>query len=200
MLIAVRVIAQGLRVDRAVGARHHDVGIPRGPPHAGRRHVERRARRCASNRVAVGGPLIEATSWRVLFVIQVPAWRSPLPSHGSSSPQPTAARTTPSTWSAASCSRSASDRCWSRSTEVCRSGGPPLGHRRPHHLPRLRAGVPPVRATHRAPLVELGALRERNVFLPIVSQIFLNGPYMAGLVITSCCSPMCSTSAPPPFR
>ena len=35
------------------------------------------------------------------------------------------------------------------------------------------------------PLVELDALRERNVFLPIVSQIFLNGPYMAGLVITS---------------
>ena len=33
--------------------------------------------------------------------------------------------------------------------------------------------------------VELDALRERNVFLPIVSQIFLNGPYMAGLVITS---------------
>jgi MFS family permease len=35
------------------------------------------------------------------------------------------------------------------------------------------------------PLIELAVLRERNVALPLVSQLFLNGPYMAGLVITS---------------
>jgi MFS family permease len=35
------------------------------------------------------------------------------------------------------------------------------------------------------PLIELAVLAERNVSLPLVSQLFLNGPYMAGLVITS---------------
>jgi MFS family permease len=35
------------------------------------------------------------------------------------------------------------------------------------------------------PLIELPVLAERNVSLPVVSQLFLNGPYMAGLVITS---------------
>ena len=35
------------------------------------------------------------------------------------------------------------------------------------------------------PLIELGVLGERNVALPLVSQLFLNGPYMAGLVFTS---------------
>lgn len=35
------------------------------------------------------------------------------------------------------------------------------------------------------PLIELPVLAERNVSLPLVSQLFLNGPYMAGLVLTS---------------
>ncbi|MEQ8842831.1 MAG: MFS transporter [Acidimicrobiales bacterium] len=35
------------------------------------------------------------------------------------------------------------------------------------------------------PLIELPVLAERNVALPLVSQLFLNGPYMAGLVLTS---------------
>lgn len=35
------------------------------------------------------------------------------------------------------------------------------------------------------PLIDLPVLAERNVSLPLVSQLFLNGPYMAGLVITS---------------
>lgn len=35
------------------------------------------------------------------------------------------------------------------------------------------------------PLIELPVLARRNVALPLVSQLFLNGPYMAGLVITS---------------
>ncbi|MEM7140715.1 MAG: MFS transporter [Actinomycetota bacterium] len=35
------------------------------------------------------------------------------------------------------------------------------------------------------PLIELSVLGERNVALPLVSQLFLNGPYMAGLVLTS---------------
>jgi MFS family permease len=35
------------------------------------------------------------------------------------------------------------------------------------------------------PLVDLHVLRERNVALPLLSQMLLNGPYMAGLVITS---------------
>ena len=35
------------------------------------------------------------------------------------------------------------------------------------------------------PLIELPVLAERNVALPLISQLFLNGPYMAGLVITS---------------
>jgi len=36
-----------------------------------------------------------------------------------------------------------------------------------------------------SPLVDLTALRKRNVSLPLTAQLFLNGPYMAGLVITS---------------
>lgn len=35
------------------------------------------------------------------------------------------------------------------------------------------------------PLVPLPTLRRRNVALPLLSQMLLNGPYMAGLVITS---------------
>jgi len=35
------------------------------------------------------------------------------------------------------------------------------------------------------PLIELPVLAKRNVALPLVSQLFLNGPYMAGLVLTS---------------
>jgi len=35
------------------------------------------------------------------------------------------------------------------------------------------------------PLVSTAMIRERNVALPLASQIFINGPYMAGLVITS---------------
>lgn len=35
------------------------------------------------------------------------------------------------------------------------------------------------------PLIDLPVLAGRNVSLPLVSQLFLNGPYMAGLVITS---------------
>jgi len=35
------------------------------------------------------------------------------------------------------------------------------------------------------PLIELPVLAKRNVSLPLVSQLFLNGPYMAGLVLTS---------------
>ncbi len=35
------------------------------------------------------------------------------------------------------------------------------------------------------PLVATSVLRERNVSLPLLSQIFINGPYMAGLVITA---------------
>ena len=62
--------------------------------------------------------------------------------------------------------------------------GPP-GSSSASSPPRLRAGVPQGEQRIEHPLVELDALRERNVFLPIVSQIFLNGPYMAGLVITS---------------
>jgi MFS family permease len=35
------------------------------------------------------------------------------------------------------------------------------------------------------PLIELELLAQRNVSLPLISQLFLNGPYMAGLVLTS---------------
>ncbi len=35
------------------------------------------------------------------------------------------------------------------------------------------------------PLVATSVLRERNVSMPLLSQIFINGPYMAGLVLTS---------------
>ncbi len=35
------------------------------------------------------------------------------------------------------------------------------------------------------PLVATSVLRKRNVSLPLLSQIFMNGPYMAGLVLTS---------------
>lgn len=136
--------------------------------------------------VVLGGPIVDATSWRALFLIQ---------SSGMVVAVIAAARVLPAT-----------DRRRGQSFDLI--GGvllaagvaavliplnraPSIGWDHP-----LVYGVVPLapvflwtftrwerQAAH--PLVELTALRERNVALPLLSQLFLNGPYMAGLVITS---------------
>jgi predicted MFS family arabinose efflux permease len=136
--------------------------------------------------VAVGGPLIEATSWRVLFVIQ-----------GSGMAVAVALA-----WFVLPATDRREDHTFDvvgsfllaigiGSLLVAINRGVPLGWDHPWVIVGLITSPVFVlaflqyeqRIEH--PLVELDALRERNVFLPIVSQIFLNGPYMAGLVITS---------------
>jgi len=136
--------------------------------------------------VVVGGPLIDATSWRALFIIQgigmaiavLAAWRV-LPE---------------------------TERRHDLSFDVF--GGfflaigiaailiplnraPSLGWDHPVVFGGLLMAplflTSFVRWERRVahPLIELSVLRERNVALPLVSQLFLNGPYMAGLVLTS---------------
>ena len=136
--------------------------------------------------VAVGGPLIEATSWRVLFIIQgtgmliavALAWFV----------LPATDRRDDHTFDIVGSFLLA---IGIGSLLVAINRGVPLGWDHPWVIAGLIAA--PVftaaflwyeqRIEH--PLVELAVLRERNVALPIASQIFLNGPYMAGLVITS---------------
>ncbi|MEO0492110.1 MAG: MFS transporter, partial [Actinomycetota bacterium] len=136
--------------------------------------------------VAVGGPLIEATSWRALFLIQgtgmaiavVLAWFV----------LPATERREDHTFDVVGSFLLA---IGIGSLLVAINRGVPLGWAHPGVVAGLVASPIFVFAFLRYeqrtdhPLVELDALRERNVFLPIVSQIFLNGPYMAGLVITS---------------
>lgn len=136
--------------------------------------------------VALGGPLIDATSWRVLFVIQ---------GVGSAVAVLASLRVLPSTPRR-------------RDVTFDLPGGIALGAgvgsilfalnrssawgwTNPFVIAGLSAG--PVllalfvlverRTDH--PLVHLPTLRRRNVAAPIASQLFLNGPYMAGLVLTA---------------
>ena len=136
--------------------------------------------------VAMGGPLIEATSWRVLFLIQGTgmliavclAWFV----------LPATERRQDHTFDIVGSFLLA---IGVGALLIAINRGVPLGWTNPGVVLGLLTA--PVfigwftwyerRIEH--PLVELDALRERNVFLPIVSQIFLNGPYMAGLVLTS---------------
>ena len=187
MLIAVRVIAQGFAASTGPSALAIMMSV----------FPEDRRTRVAGTwsavlaaapaiGVAVGGPLIEATSWRVLFVIQ-----------GSGMAVAVALA-----WFVLPATDRREDHTFDvvgsfllaigiGSLLVAINRGVPLGWDHPWVIVGLITSPVFVLAFLRYeqriehPLVELNALRERNVFLPIVSQIFLNGPYMAGLVITS---------------
>ena len=136
--------------------------------------------------VAMGGPLIEATSWRALFLIQ-----------GSGM-----AIAVLLAWFVLPATERRHDHTFDIVGSLLLAGGVgalliainrgvPLGWDHPGVVagllasPILLVGFFWYERHIEHPLVELDALRERNVALPIVSQIFLNGPYMAGLVITS---------------
>ena len=136
--------------------------------------------------VVVGGPLIDATSWRILFVIQglgmvlavVMAWRV-LPAT-----ERNEARGFDLVGSLLLASgigvlliafNRASAIGWSHPLIIAGLASAPIA----------LAGFAVWERRTRTPLVDLTALRRPNVALPIVSQVFLNGPYMAGLVLTS---------------
>ncbi len=136
--------------------------------------------------VVIGGPLIDATSWRILFIIQgigmavavLMAWRV-LP--GTERHEQRGFDLTGSLLLATGVGmlliaiNRASALGWSHpliATGLILS---------PFAL--LAFGLWERRTI--TPLVNLTALRNPNVALPIVSQVFLNGPYMAGLVLTS---------------
>ncbi|NDH23276.1 MAG: MFS transporter, partial [Actinobacteria bacterium] len=180
MLIAVRVIAQGFAASTGPSALAIMMSV----------FPEDRRTRVAGTwsavlaaapaiGVAVGGPLIEATSWRVLFVIQgsgmaiavALAWFV-LPATG---------RREDHTFDVVGSFLLA---IGIGSLLVAINRGVPLGWDHPWVIVGLITSPVFVLAFLRYeqriehPLVELDALRERNVFLPIVSQIFLNGPYM----------------------
>ncbi|MEM8705340.1 MAG: MFS transporter [Actinomycetota bacterium] len=187
MLIAVRIVAQGFAASTGPSALAIMMSV----------FPEDRRTRVAGTwsavlaaapavGVAVGGPLIEATSWRVLFLIQ-----------GSGM-----AIAVCLAWFVLPATDRRDDHTFDivgsfllaigiGSLLVAINRGVPLGWDHPGVLAGLLASpvfvVAFLRYERRIdhPLVEIDALRERNVFLPIVSQVFLNGPYMAGLVITS---------------
>ena len=151
--------------------------------------------------VAIGGPLIEATSWRALFVIQgagmaiavVLAWFV----------LPTTEGRDDHTFDVVGSLLLA---VGIGALLVAVNRGVPLGWDHPGVIAGLVASPVFVvaflwyerRIEH--PLVELEALRERNVALPILSQIFLNGRTWPAWSSPRCCSPTCSTSAPRPSR
>ncbi|MDW3219977.1 MAG: MFS transporter [Acidimicrobiales bacterium] len=136
--------------------------------------------------VVVGGPLIDATSWRTLFVIQ---------SVGMAVAVIAASRVLPDSerrddltfdlWGGLFLAAGiatiliplnrASSLGWDHPVVA---GGLALS-------PVFLIGFVVWERRTAHPLIELAVLRERNVALPLVSQLFLNGPYMAGLVITS---------------
>jgi len=136
--------------------------------------------------VVIGGPLIELTSWRLLFVIQgigmvvavAFAWRV----------LPSTERRTDHTFdlrggiflalgigSLLIAINRATQLGWSHPVVVAGLLMAPIW--------TALFGWWERRIDH--PLVDLDSLRQRNVALPLLSQIFLNGPYMAGLVLTS---------------
>ncbi len=136
--------------------------------------------------VVVGGPLIDLTSWRILFVIQgigmtvavLLAWRV----------LPSTEKRDDLTFDLVGGVLLALG-IGSLLVSINRAASLGWDH------PVIVAGLAstPVwlalfarwekRTGH--PLVELAVLTERNVAVPLISQIFLNGPYMAALVLTS---------------
>lgn len=136
--------------------------------------------------VIVGGPLIDATSWRLLFIIQ---------GAGMVIAVIAAVRVLPE-----------SDRqddldfdlvgglllaVGIAAVLVPLNRAPSYGWNHPLVVGGLLVAPAAVALFVRwerrtpSPLLRLDVLRERNVALPLVSQLFLNGPYMAGLVLTS---------------
>lgn len=136
--------------------------------------------------VALGGPLIEATSWRVLFVIQgsgmmvavALAWFV----------LPTTERRRDHAFDVAG-SLLLAVGMGAALISINRAAA--VGWTHPFVLagliasPLFTAAFVAYERRIEHPLVDLDAMRSRNVFLPITIQIFLNGPYMAGLVLTS---------------
>ena len=136
--------------------------------------------------VALGGPLIEATSWRFLFVIQ-----------GTGMFVAVALA-----WFVLPGTETRDDHTFDVTGSLLLATGAgallisvnqaaTIGWEHPVVITGLAAAplLLGVFAWHEGrvghPLVDLDALRRRNVALPISIQIFLNGPYMAGLVLTS---------------
>ena len=136
--------------------------------------------------VVVGGPIIDATSWRTLFLIQgagaalavVLSWRV-LPSterrHDLSFDLQGGLLLAAGVAALLVAINRGAVTGWSHPVVI---GGLVAA-------PILLAAF--VRWEQRTPhpLVALPTLRLRNVSLPLLSQMLLNGPYMAGLVITS---------------
>lgn len=136
--------------------------------------------------VVVGGPLIDATSWRMLFVLQgagmavavVAAWIV----------LPRTERRDDLSFDLAGGLLLAAGIA---AVLIPVNRGPSWGWDHPGVVGMLSLAPAFLllfrwwerRTPH--PLVELSVLRRRNVALPLVSQLLLNGPYMAGLVITS---------------
>ncbi|MEM8707205.1 MAG: MFS transporter, partial [Actinomycetota bacterium] len=187
MLIAMRVVAQGFAASTGPSALAIMMSV----------FPEDRRTRVAGTwsavlaaapavGVALGGPLVEATSWRVLFLIQGVGMMIAVAL----------------AWIVLPATDQRDDHTFDvigsfllaigvGSLLVAINRGVPLGWDHPWVVAGLLASpvfiVAFLRYERRIdhPLVELSALRDRNVSLPIVCQIFLNGPYMAGLVITS---------------
>jgi len=136
--------------------------------------------------VVLGGPLIDLTSWRILFLIQ---------GAGSALAVLFAHRVLPAT------ERRTGIKFDLKGGLILATGvgailisinrAPHVGWGNPLISLAVVAGLIALgvfvlverRTDH--PLVSTAMIRERNVALPLLSQIFINGPYMAGLVITS---------------
>ncbi len=136
--------------------------------------------------VVLGGPLIDLTSWRILFVLQgigmtvavVASWFV-LPAterrHDLRFDIPGALFLALGIAPLLVAVNRATSVGWSHPLVVAGLILCPIG-----------LGLFATRERRTAhPLFELAALRERNVGLPLVSQLFSNGPYMAALVLTA---------------
>lgn len=136
--------------------------------------------------VALGGPLIEATSWQVLFVIQ-----------GTGMMVAVALA-----WFVLPATETRQEHRFDIAGSLLLAVGmgaalisinraAAVGWDNPFVIaglvasPVFTAAFVVYEQRIESPLVDLDAMRTRNVFLPITIQIFLNGPYMAGLVLTS---------------
>jgi len=136
--------------------------------------------------VVLGGPLIDLTSWRILFLLQ---------GAGSAVAVLFAFRVLPSTERRSGISFDLKGGLVLAASIgailISINRAAVLGWANPMLLAVIILGVLGLplfiwierRTEH--PLVATSVLRERNVALPLLSQIFINGPYMAGLVITS---------------
>ena len=136
--------------------------------------------------VVIGGPIIDATSWRALFLIQgagaalavLLSWRV-LPS------TPRRRDLSFDLLGGLLLATAVGSLLVAVNRGAVTGWGNPVVVAGLIAAPLLMAGF--VRWEQRTahPLVALPTLRRRNVALPLLSQMLLNGPYMAGLVITS---------------